>query len=209
MEGVLASGHHAKLIEPGMTPQIWIQQVGGTALRLTNGEQVYSHLSFSADDTRILFTASDAAGRMCTRCRRSAANRACCCEARTAASCRPMVSGSCPFRAMAREWVVVDRSATYPFWSADGRLLYYTPIGTNPMVRSAIRARHFASVSGLLEGEPRAVYAAYEMMMPAYLPGMAPIATPDQIVLVLGDFRGDVWMMDLDPHSNWLAGSSG
>src|SRR3954453_6488246 len=24
------------------------------------------------------------------------------------------------------EWVVVDRSASHPFWSADGRLLYYT-----------------------------------------------------------------------------------
>ena len=36
-----------------------------------------------------------------------------------------------------------------------------------------------------------------EMLMPAYLPGTAPIATPDQIILVLGDFRGDVWLMDL------------
>jgi hypothetical protein len=100
------------------------------------------------------------------------------------------------------DWVVVDRSASHPFWSADGRLLYYTPTGTNPLVRSAVRARHFASVSGLLEGEPLAVYTSTEMMMPAYLPGTAPIATPDQIILVLGDFSGDVWLMDLDPHSN-------
>jgi hypothetical protein len=29
-------------------------------------------------------------------------------------------------------------------------------------------------------------------------PGVtAPTATPDQIILVLGDFRGDVWLMDL------------
>ena len=27
------------------------------------------------------------------------------------------------------EWVVVDRSASHPIWSADGRLLYYTPTG--------------------------------------------------------------------------------
>jgi hypothetical protein len=33
--------------------------------------------------------------------------------------------------------------------------------------------------------------------MPAYLPGTGPIATPNQIILVLGDFRGDVWLMDL------------
>ena len=95
------------------------------------------------------------------------------------------------------EWVVVDRSASHPFWSADGRLLYYTPTGTNPMVRSAIRARRFGS-DGLVEGEPIAVYASIDMMMPAYMPGTAPVATPDQIIFVLGDFRGDVWLMELD-----------
>jgi Tol biopolymer transport system component len=100
------------------------------------------------------------------------------------------------------DWVVVDRSASHPFWSADGRLLYYTPTGTNPLVRTAIRARHFASTSGLVEGEPISVYASKEMLMPAYLPGTAPIATPDQIILVLGDFRGDIWLMELDPQAN-------
>jgi Tol biopolymer transport system component len=106
------------------------------------------------------------------------------------------------------EWVVVDRSASHPFWSADGRLLYYTPTGTNPVVRSAVRARHFDSAAGLVEGESISVYASTEMLMPAYLPGTAPIATPDQIILVLGDFRGDVWLMDLDPHANKVAGTS-
>jgi hypothetical protein len=105
-------------------------------------------------------------------------------------------------------WVLVDRAASHPFWSADGRLLYYTPTGTNPMIRSAVRARHFTSEAGLVQGEPIAVYASVEMVMPAYLPGTAPIATPDQIILVLGDFRGDVWLMELDPHSNKVAGNS-
>jgi Tol biopolymer transport system component len=107
------------------------------------------------------------------------------------------------------EWVVVDRSASHPFWSADGRLLYYTPTGTNPLVRSAVRARHFSSASELVDGEPMAVYSSHEMLMPAYLPGTAPIATPDQIILVLGDFRGDIWLMELDRHSNKLAGNGG
>ena len=40
------------------------------------------------------------------------------------------------------------------------------------------------------EGEPLPVYASTDTLMPAYLPGTAPIATPDQIILVLGDFRG-------------------
>jgi hypothetical protein len=43
------------------------------------------------------------------------------------------------------------------------------------------------------------------MLMPAYLPGTAPIATPGQIILVLGDFRGDVWMMELEPDSQKAA----
>jgi len=37
--------------------------------------------------------------------------------------------------------------------------------------------------------------------MPAYVPGTTPVATPDQLILVLGDFRGDVWLMDLDAQS--------
>jgi len=41
------------------------------------------------------------------------------------------------------------------------------------------------------------IYASSEILMAAYLPETSPIATPDQIILVLGDFRGDVWLMDL------------
>ena len=95
------------------------------------------------------------------------------------------------------DWVLVDHRASHPFWSADGRLIYYTPIGTNPTVRSAIRGRYFDSTAGLADREPVAVYASIEMMMPAYLPGTAPIATPDHIILVLGDFTGDIWLTDL------------
>src|SRR5215207_5731935 len=47
----------------GAAPQIWVQQVGGSGLRLTNGEREYSCLSFSADDTRIVFTATEGAGQ--------------------------------------------------------------------------------------------------------------------------------------------------
>jgi hypothetical protein len=89
-------------------------------------------------------------------------------------------------------WLSVDRAASHPFWSADGRLLYYTPTGTNPLVRSAIRARPIAA-SGPAD-EPFAAYSSADMLMPAYFAGTAPLATPDQIVLVLGDFRGDVWI---------------
>jgi hypothetical protein len=93
--------------------------------------------------------------------------------------------------------MLVDRSASHPFWSADGGILYYTPIGMNPTIRSAIRARRFPADSTGPEGEPIAIYSSAEMVMPAYLPGTTPVATPDEIFLILGDFRGDVWLMDL------------
>ena len=48
--------------QDGTPPQIWIQQIGGSAMRLTSGEREYSSLSFSPDDTRIVFTAADATG---------------------------------------------------------------------------------------------------------------------------------------------------
>jgi Tol biopolymer transport system component len=94
------------------------------------------------------------------------------------------------------DWVVVDRLASHPFWSATGTIVYYTPRGTIPMVRSGVRGRRFMLETGTLE-QPLSVYASSEMLMPAYLPGTGPIATPDQIILVLGDFRGDIWLMDL------------
>jgi Tol biopolymer transport system component len=94
------------------------------------------------------------------------------------------------------DWMVVDRFASHPFWSATGTVLYYTPTGTIPLVRSAVRGRRFAP-DGRALGEPITVYSSSETLIPAYLPGTAPIATADQIIFVLGDFRGDVWLMDL------------
>src|SRR5262245_12991079 len=41
----------------GETPQVWLQQIGGAAIRLTNGLCDCADPSFSHDDTRILFTA--------------------------------------------------------------------------------------------------------------------------------------------------------
>jgi hypothetical protein len=60
-----------------------------------------------------------------------------------------------------------------------------------------------------VDGEPIAVFASTEILMPAYLPGTAPIATPEEIILVLGDFRGDVWLMELEPqHPSRPVGNS-
>ena len=94
-------------------------------------------------------------------------------------------------------WNIVERSASHPFWSADGRFLYFTPTGTNPLVRSAIRGQPFDAAAGLGGSRSIAVCTLNEIVIPAYLAGTTPLATPDQIVLVLGDFRGDIWLLDL------------
>jgi Tol biopolymer transport system component len=95
-------------------------------------------------------------------------------------------------------WVLVDRSASHPFWSVDGRLLYYLPTTPSPEIRGVVRARRFSVDSGQPEGESFVAFSSNEMVVPAQVTGTAPIATADQIIFVLGDFRGDIWMMDLD-----------
>ena len=95
------------------------------------------------------------------------------------------------------EWICVERSASHPFWSASGGMLYYMSVGTSTAVRSLVRARRFPPASAGPDGEPMMVYATTELVMPAYLPGTAPIATADQIICALGDYRGDIWLMDL------------
>jgi Tol biopolymer transport system component len=43
--------------QDGAAPQVWVQQIGGQAIRLTTNQRDCVDASFSADDTRILYTA--------------------------------------------------------------------------------------------------------------------------------------------------------
>jgi hypothetical protein len=76
----------------------------------------------------------------------------------------------------------IDSRVT-PSGSADGTMLYYMARGTVARVRSVVRGRRFGSETGWFD-EPMTVYGLSELLMPAYIPGTAPIATPDQIILV-------------------------
>jgi Tol biopolymer transport system component len=95
------------------------------------------------------------------------------------------------------DWIAVDRSASHPFWSGDGSLLYYLPTVPSSELRNMVRARRFDSRAGGPSGEPFTALALTEMIVPAAMVGTAPVATPDRLVFVLGDFRGDVWMMQV------------
>ena len=94
------------------------------------------------------------------------------------------------------DWIAVDRSASHPFWSADGSLLYYLPTVPSTEFRNVVRAKRFDATSGVPSGEAFTALALTEMIVPAAMVGTAPIATRDRLVFVLGDFRGDVWMME-------------
>ena len=96
------------------------------------------------------------------------------------------------------DWIVVDEAASHPFWSRDGRVLYYLGMTPTAEVRSMVRGRRIALESGAPDGDAFTVLTLREMLATTLISGIAPIAAPDQILLVLGDFRGDIWMMELE-----------
>ena len=95
------------------------------------------------------------------------------------------------------EWVTVQASASHPFWSRDGRLLYFLPTIPTVELRNRVAARRFDPSTGHVTSEAFDVLTLSEMIVPAMISAVAPIAAPDQIIFVLADYRGDVWMMDI------------
>ena len=51
--------------------------------------------------------------------------------------------------------------------------------------------------TGRVANEATEVLTLREMIVPAMMTGTAPVVAPDQIIFVLGDFRGDVWIRDV------------
>jgi Tol biopolymer transport system component len=84
------------------------------------------------------------------------------------------------------DWIVVSRSASHPFWSRDGRLLYYLTTFPNVDIRSRVLSRSFDPSTGRVTSEATEVLALREMIVPAMVTGTAPIVAPDQIIFVLG-----------------------
>ena len=95
------------------------------------------------------------------------------------------------------DWIVIGESASHPFWSRDGRLLYYLTTFPNVDIRSRVLARSFDPSTGRVTSEATEVLTLREMIVPAMMTGTTPIVAPDQIIFVLGDYRGDVWIRDV------------
>jgi Tol biopolymer transport system component len=95
------------------------------------------------------------------------------------------------------EWIFICEAGSHAFWSRDGRLLYYLATFPNIDIRSRVLARGFDTSTGHVANETTEVLTLREMIVPAMVTGTAPVVAPDQIILVLGDFRGDVWIRDV------------
>ena len=96
-------------------------------------------------------------------------------------------------------WVRVDTAASHPFWSRDGRLLYYLPTTPTVDIRNKVAARAFDPGGGRVGADPIDVLTLSETIVPTIISSAAPIVAGDQIVFLLGDYRGDIWMLDLQP----------
>jgi Tol biopolymer transport system component len=94
-------------------------------------------------------------------------------------------------------WTVIGQAASHPSWSRDGRLLYYLPTSPARETRNVVRAQRLKPISKQPDGESFLVLALNEMVVPTFMNGTAPLVAPDQLLLPLGDFRGDIWMMDV------------
>jgi hypothetical protein len=94
-------------------------------------------------------------------------------------------------------WIVVETGASHPFWSHDGRLLYYLPATPTVDIRHRVAARAFDPGDGGVGTEPIDVLTLSEAIVPTMVASVAPIVAGDQIVLLLGNYRGDVWIMNL------------
>jgi dipeptidyl aminopeptidase/acylaminoacyl peptidase len=94
-------------------------------------------------------------------------------------------------------WIPVQDSASHAFWSRDGRVLYFLPTLPSADIRNRVAARRFDPSDGRVVDERFDVLTLSEMIVPAMVSAVAPIVAPGEIIFVLGDFRGDVWIMDV------------
>ena len=64
-------------------------------------------------------------------------------------------------------------------------------------LRSGARARRIGAASGRPEGDAFDAIAFKEMFVPTMMPGTAPFIASDDVICVLADLRGDIWVMSV------------
>ena len=76
-------------------------------------------------------------------------------------------------------------------------MLYYLPTTPTVDIRNRVVARPSIHATDSVGAEPIDVLSLSEMIVPAMISSAAPIVAGDQIVFLLGNYRGDIWMMDV------------
>lgn len=95
------------------------------------------------------------------------------------------------------EWIGVAAGASHPFWSRNGRLLYYLPTTPTVDIRNRVAARAFDPDGGRVGSDQIDVLMLSEAIVPAMISAAAPIVAGGQIVFLLGNYRGDIWIRDI------------
>ena len=94
-------------------------------------------------------------------------------------------------------WILVQTAASHAFWLRDGHLLYFLPTTPTVDIRNNVAALAFDPRDGRLGAESIDVLTLSQTIVPAMVTAAAPIVAGDQIVFLLGNYRGDIWMMNL------------
>jgi eukaryotic-like serine/threonine-protein kinase len=94
-------------------------------------------------------------------------------------------------------WIGVAPRASHAFWSRDGRLLYYLPTTPTVDIRNKVAARAFDLQNGRVGLEELDVMTLSETIVPALITAAAPIVAGEQIIFLLGNYRGDIWIRDI------------
>jgi Tol biopolymer transport system component len=94
-------------------------------------------------------------------------------------------------------WIRVASRASHAFWSRDRHLLYYLPTTPTVEIRNKVAARAFDLQNGRVGSEELDVMTLIETIVPALLTASAPLVAGDQIIFLLGNYRGDIWIRDI------------
>jgi hypothetical protein len=73
-------------------------------------------------------------------------------------------------------------------------LLYYLPTTPTVDIRNRVAGRAFDLQNGRVGFDELDVLTLSETIVPALINAVAPIVAGDQMVLLLGNYRGDVWI---------------
>jgi Tol biopolymer transport system component len=93
-------------------------------------------------------------------------------------------------------WSEIVPAGSHPFWSPNGRLLYYIASADGTSGSAMVRALHFDPSRGQANGEPVDVFSLEGMLFPELFSNATVNASENQIVLPLSDLRGEVWVME-------------